>query len=292
VGYLVNLEGYRPAKRNDGLKWTRAFIYESPTAVGFSAGGLASGTLIEMAVLADYSDPLNPPIFDFTTVNATAPSGLWYRIEFHDAGSGVQDSVPMYNGTVAAAIPDVEWIRATSQAEWDELGYPVPLTGGADPLENLIPVAVAEFQAVTGIDLTAVAADDKRIPLINKALRMFVEYDAASGQMEILETAADYNMVQSMSAGGYSETRRGIVQPNPWVLHPWPALNGLLNGIINFDTQGQLAGETPAIESQGVYPRPGSEIMAEGFHDRYRQRGAWPVLGPVWPWRAPTQWWE
>lgn len=241
--YYVGLTNLRPAGRFDGIKWTSVGIFEA--AADPVTGALGAWAEIDTQSLADYPDPLAPPTFAFSTTQATAASGLWYKVQFRDAFAGVQDSVPEYNGTLAA--PTVDQVRAESNADFEELGYPAPLAGDPDRLQPVLDVAVELFQGATGIDSRTLDAADKRVRLVQTAIRMLVEYQAASGQMEQLETAADYDMLSAMSAADYSETRRGVSAPNPHVLHPWPALNRLLNLIVNFDTQGGSAAEAPEV---------------------------------------------
>jgi hypothetical protein len=266
----VNLEGYRPLKKYNNAKWTSVKIYEAPDSLG-------PWTQIDTQALPDYPDPLLPPVFNFTTNSATAPSDKWYRVEFYDLVGGYQDSVPEYNGTVSAAVPTTEWIRETSKISFGEYGYPEP-TDGPDPLEVPLAESVVQFQATTGIDLTTVLASDDRNPLIRAALRMFVEYHVASGTQEVLDTVADYDLLSSMSADGYTESRRGVVGVNPNVLHPWPALGRLLSSIIYFG-QGGAIDEAPAVGVIGVNPRPGKDFIGSP--------GSWDgPFGPpatVWP---------
>lgn len=267
MGFVVNLENYRPNKRNDAQKWKRALIREAVAAIG-------PWTLLEtIDPLVDYPDPLNPPIFNFTTTNASAASGLWYQVEFQDDIGGKQVSVPEFNGD-ALDVADVEWIRTTSNVVFGEFGYPAPEPGEADRLQYVVDEAIPQFKSATGIDPLTIALDDPRIVLVRKAIRMFVEFDAARSQPEVLASAVDFDLIQSMSTDGYSETRRGLVQNNR-MLHPWPALSALLNWILGMGTE-ILNDEAPSITSLGVQPRPGSALMREGF-------GWDPRFGPFMP---------
>lgn len=262
MAYLVTLLGYKPAARAS-VKWTSVGVYEAPDV----AGAPGAFVLIDTQALADYADPAHPPSYDLETVNATAASGLWYRVEFRDTIGGLQESEPEYNGL--AAVPDVVWVRATSNVDFGELGYPDPATGDPDRLQYVLDEAVPEFTQLTGVDPLRDALPDGELRLTRMAIRMLVEYHAASGQMEQLETAADYDMLSSMTASDYSETRRGVTRPNPQVLHPWPALNRLLEQIVDYGAGG------PAPDGVGmVVPR-----------DECRRGGRLVSNGsPVWPW--------
>jgi hypothetical protein len=256
MGWLVTLLNYRPAVRYDLNKWTSVRIYEGATA------DPDERVEIDSQALANYPDPLDPPVFNFTTVEATAPDSLWYWVEFHDEIGGIQDSTPEYNGP--SFIPDTEWVRATSNVIFPEFGYPVPEPGEPDRLQLPLDEAVDDLQRLTDLDLVTLAPTDARMTAIRRAIRMLVEFNVARSQPEILESAVDFDMLQSMSADGYSETRRtlGVALRT---LHPWPALNWLLNGIIAAGGGATVDEGAPAFESQGVHPIPFADIMNEGF---------------------------
>jgi hypothetical protein len=187
-----------------------------------------------------------------------------------------------------AGFVTTDWIRETSNIDFAELGYPAPDPGGKDRLRWPLEEALVEFRGLTGIDVTSMTLDaddptyDKRVPLLRRAIRMLVEYAATSSQMEQTETASDYDMLSSFSASGYSESRRGIARPNPQVLHPWPALNRLLNQILYFDDQGNVRDTGPGVVASGD-PRPYEDTMRQRAVAHGLHFGIGPVVGPVWP---------
>lgn len=263
---IVSFTGYRPSKRFPPLvtPWTLAHIDEGIAKVG-------PWTRIETAIALDPldADPTNPAVRAFSTANATAESGLWYRVVFEDAEGNTQATVPEYNGYMA--IPTATEVREESNVVFEEYGYPEPEPGYVDRLDTKLLEARTWLEGLTGLDLDAAEIlEDKRLPLIRAAIRMLVEYAVAGSTMEILESAADFDLLQSFSAAGYSETRRGAGFGRTQI-HPWPALSRLLNLILYFDSQGREVMDGPSIGQRGVSPYPGSEIMEaetpEGMFD-------------------------
>lgn len=265
--FVVSLTGFRPAPRADTVLWTTALIEESvnPTATP------PVWTQIDSQALTAYADPTNPPIFNFTTVHATAALGLYYRVIFQDASLAQgAPSAAVFNGGLSEAVPSAAEIRAEwPQAPWAEYGYPDPTLGQFDPLEMLVTEGIVEFLGMTGVDPTSAAmSTDKRLPIIRKALKMLVGFNAGGLQPEILDTAIDFDLLSSFNAGGYSESRRGhrgALGSENVILHPWPALNKLLGFIIYFDSQGRRGTEGPALSGRGLRPYPGTSIM---WHSR------------------------
>jgi hypothetical protein len=273
MGYFIGLSNLKPSGRTDGRKWTSVGFYEAPPGVDGQPG---AWTEIDAQALPDYSNAAVTPVFSLSTTEATAPSGLWYKVQFRDSFTGIQESVPEYSGT--SGVPDVEWIRETSNADWGEMDYPAPEAGGVDRLQSVLDEAVVTFYSITGLNPRTFPETDKRLALVRQALRMLVEYQAASTTMEHLGTASDFDMLSGMSASDYSETRRGM-HAGSGVLHPWPALNRLLNAILYFDSQGNPVQEGPSV-SRELRPRPYEEVMKSLLA---QHPGAIRDNQPLWP---------
>jgi|SRR3954452_3522655 hypothetical protein len=117
-------------------------------------------------------------------------------------------------------------IRTISQAAFAEQGYPVATP---DPLDRLvIPAANALVIHLTGWEtFNAVPADKE--PLVELAVRLAVEMQAAQSTPDYLETLADFDLISSFSAGSYSETRRSAEDAiKAKALTAWPALDHAL----------------------------------------------------------------
>jgi hypothetical protein len=119
-------------------------------------------------------------------------------------------------------------------AELVKRGFAPPGAGGDDPLEPLVDAAVEYVELVTGNEpIETVPADRERTALRAVALRTLQE--AYQDDPEYVETVND-DLIQSFSAGSYSETRheqargsRYQSQGQVWAsLNPWPALAMLL----------------------------------------------------------------
>lgn len=252
---VVSFVNYRPAPRYDSIAWIEASIEEGPTAEG-------PWTEIDVIVLDPVdADPTNPAVRNFTTTLATEDSGLWYRIVFVDAANNRLPTTPEFNGPPSAVVPTTREIRDASNVEFAEFKYPEPAAGLPDRLEGPLAEAVAEFQGKTGLDpADPTLVTDARLPLFRRAIRMLVEYNVAGSQMEVLESVADFDILQSFSAAGYSETRRSIGAGRA-VIHPWPALAGLLGLINAYDSQGMPVNDGPMLRNLDLSRRPGEEIM-------------------------------
>jgi hypothetical protein len=101
--------------------------------------------------------------------------------------------------------------------------------------------------------------------LINKALRMWTEWLAASSQPEIVDTAADFDLLSSAGSGPSSESRRPV-SPNAEMLHIWPALDRILRYIIKLRNEeiapDDLPPDVPVVHSlDGLLPWAGEKIM-------------------------------
>ena len=168
---------------------------------------------------------------------------------------------------MVSALPTIQDIRDRSNVEWAEYGYPEPaVEGDTDRLGYVLEESVAEFESLMGIDPAEIAVaepPDPRSPLIHKAIRMLVEFNAGASQGEMLASVVDFDVIQSFSAGGYSETKRDY-RAVQGIIHPWPQLNRLLTDILEFEdgaAAAQRAGDTPEVWRPGVEPRPGEWII-------------------------------
>lgn len=158
--------------------------------------------------------------------------------------------------------PTAKDIRVWSKVPFAEFGYPAPPSPEEDdPLEIYVQRSVAEFQRDTRINLAEVNVEpvgaewtDKKKQeelgqelLIGEAVQMYTEWRVGSSQPEILESVYDFDIIQSFSAGNYSETRRGFAQ-STFMRHPWPRLNRLLL-LISGNLDG---GEVPVVGAEGL----------------------------------------
>lgn len=151
---------------------------------------------------------------------------------------------------------------------FEEYGYPAPEGEDADSLEILIARFVEWLEAAIGYDI-----DDDEYPenlqeRTGEAIQLGVLYKIVSTEQGIIETAGDFDLIQSFSAGSYSETRRGQ-GINTRALHPWPALNQLLNGLLSPDRLGQ---EIPAMGIVAPDWNVGKDIIdaRTGTYSNYR----------------------
>lgn len=166
--------------------------------------------------------------------------------------------------------PTVDTIRAESKVGFAELGFGEPAVDtDPDPLELLLNESIAELVMLLAevgvtLDIDTIDANSGMALLVNRAIRMLTEYNAVRAQQEQVETAGDFDMVQSFSVSSISETRRSM-SANANILHPWPALNKLLGGIVSLIRTGTLTGldpRVPVIQSvEPGAPKPGWDLM-------------------------------
>jgi hypothetical protein len=177
--------------------------------------------------------------------------------------------------------PTASEIRSWSRVDFDDLDFEEPGRDEVDPLEKPVRRANLWLQHTTGQiyeDLDERATDIETqwiIESMHLASMMLVEHAAFVAQPEIAATSADFNMVQSFSAGSYSETRRS---PNSRSrgLHPWTDLADLLYDLM---TDEKLAGfaDGPAIITDDPRWDVGREIMGPGDQ----------IMTPFGPFTAP-----
>lgn len=206
---LIDLAGaHHVPPSNDGIAWVDG-VYTVTRAVGFE------GTYQPRW---DHSS-LPAPLYDEEqlVINATGEP-------------------PVVHGPI---VPTPEQLRAASNIGFAEYGYPEPGVGQTDRLELPIREAVPELSGYLRTDVEAIPVDAKHAPMVRRALRMLVEYNVAGSVQDILDTAADFDLVQSFSAGPVSESRRNQGGGRN-ILHPWPALNKLLN-VLRWAVDGNLA---------------------------------------------------
>lgn len=163
-------------------------------------------------------------------------------------------------------LPTAELVRAWSPPtlDWAALGYP---EGGApDPLEQLVAEAVGDFRRITGLSFAAVPADDEA--LAQKAIRGLTALGAAQATEDYAETLADFDLIQSFSAGEYTETRRSAEDARKArALVAWPWLSDLLWGLLTDDQHDYY------VEYFGGQNRPAFEITEVDWGDRMVRDG-------------------
>lgn len=132
MGYVVSLYDFRPGDRYDEAPWTEARIEEAAAKAGpFEQIDVQALTPVD-------TDPTSPLSRNFTTGEATLPSG-WYRVIFADAAGGLQQSDAVYfPGTGIAASLSLEELKEHLDAE---------LIGDDDLLERYLAAAFLQAQA-------------------------------------------------------------------------------------------------------------------------------------------------
>jgi len=134
------------------------------------------------------------------------------------------------------AAPTAADVRAHSLVNFDEFGYP---EDSPDPLQYVVDQANAWLTIVTGRSYTSGWTPPPidpaiLLPLMDQAVRMRTEQIVMQSQQDNVETAGDFDLIASFSAGSYSETRRDNMKTST-MINPWPALNNLLFLLLDDD---------------------------------------------------------
>lgn len=98
-----------------------------------------------------------------------------------------------------------------------------------------VAVAGSLFQRITGLKFTDVQVDDE--PVVQMVVQGLSELVFVQQSADTLDTLSDFDLIQSFSAGPYSETRRDPdAARKARLLVAWPWLSELLWGLL---TPGQ-----------------------------------------------------
>lgn len=125
--------------------------------------------------------------------------------------------------------PTAAAVRMWSKLDLGALGY-----ADDESFGRLVARAVAALSQITGINLATVPSWQE--PLVEQAIQGLAEQLAFQAQPDMLETLADFDLIQSFSAGAYSETRRSAEDAmKARMLNAWPWLNNLLWGLLTDD---------------------------------------------------------
>lgn len=158
--------------------------------------------------------------------------------------------VPAASDLTAASRIDFEALDMTDAMVQDEVDALAPWLEDATG-RRFDGSAVPEYEPIP-------PRDDARF---KKALRMALEWEAYKQHPDQVESVIDFGEVQAFTAGSYNEDRRGaqdLRYMDDW-LHPWPALNKLLQSIQSASRRPQH--EVPAVGVSDPRVRGGSEIM-------------------------------
>jgi hypothetical protein len=125
--------------------------------------------------------------------------------------------------------PDASDIREWTRVDLGPLGY------GEDPaLQVVVDRAVELVESMTGQTFAGMPAEYE--DLARQVVQALVERWVFQAQEEYIETAADFSLISSFSAGPYSETRRGLGELKAsGLIFPDPGIHGLLWAMLTDD---------------------------------------------------------
>jgi hypothetical protein len=129
-------------------------------------------------------------------------------------------------------IPTAANIRAASKLDFCEYGYAVANDANPGGLQEIVDQAESMFWRVTGQTLDEITPNAPGsnlspgpAPLVRRVITGMTEHFVMAGSPDTLDTQSDWDLIQSFSAGPYSETRRGAADmmqgrmlfPVPWI---------------------------------------------------------------------------
>lgn len=128
--------------------------------------------------------------------------------------------------------PTVDEIKALSNVDFASLSY-------SDPqITSLIAASASVLVSITGQTMAEMPPELE--PLALQAIRGMTEQFAYQGSPEYLETLSDFDLIQSFSAGPYSETRRSAEDAmKARQLNAWPWLSDLLWAMLTDDKRDE-----------------------------------------------------
>lgn len=172
--------------------------------------------------------------------------------------------------------PDETWLTGVSQID-----FPAQPTVVQDNIQVYIDAAWAYLIWATGLDLDTYTGPLE--PLVLLALQAKTEQIIYAGGTDNIETAADFMMIQSFSAGSYSETRRSLTEIKmAGMIDVDPRVNALLWPLLTDDRRDDWMGwlngtNAPAFEvtetAWGAYA--GSSYLSYPLTDRVLESEPW-----------------
>jgi hypothetical protein len=150
----------------------------------------------------------------------------------------------------------------------------------ADPadVDRYVARANAAFVKITGLQFASVPAEDE--PLVEQAVQGLAESIFYETDEDRIDTLKDFDLIQSLSAGPYSETRRSAEDAmKARMLHAWPWLSSLLWSLLTPDKYDYW------ISFFGGDPPPASAIQEVDWSGGIGFRGSdLPTGGRLDPW--------
>ena len=140
-------------------------------------------------------------------------------------------------------VPTAAEIRTWSRLPFDDYDYAEP-SSGTDPLDILIARAAEYVGRVTGRSLdtspdpNTLDVPDELSQTAAEAIQRRVEQMVIKSQEDEVETAADFDLIKSFSAGSYSETRRDAADAaKAKAINAWPLLDEMLWALATEDAR-------------------------------------------------------
>lgn len=196
-------------------------------------------------------DPVFPGGWSWSPYGWLQPD--WFNSDQWD----IDDADPGSNPVPAAAD-----VRAASKLDFCELGYGVD--AGPGGLQEIVDQAESLFWRITGQNIDSIKPKDA--PIVRRVITGIAEQMAQQSSADYLDTASDWDLIQSFSAGPYSETRRSAADMlQARMLFPVPWINQALWGLLSEERYGYWMAfftgyNMPAYETSDVFWQEGLEF--------------------------------
>lgn len=228
VGSL-NVGVANPVERIFSTPFTTSGITEFPAGSGSYGVELTAPLGPGLYSVIWSTDPSGTPSptntwLDSVTVIIQDPTfpGGWSWSEWGWIGPDDSGQFDISTGSPGSnPIPVASDVRAASKLDWCEYGYESDTGPGG--LQELVDRSESSFWRITGQTLNQIDAKDA--PLVRRVIQGLTEQMAMQSSPETLDTQSDWDLIQSFTAGPYSEQRRSpqemfagrMLNPVPWI---------------------------------------------------------------------------
>lgn len=163
-----------------------------------------------------------------------------------------------------ATSPDPARLKALSRVDFDALDLGVvqiPDGGEVDRFAALAASAELYVMTATGWP-DAASMPATWTPVLEEAVRLRCEQDAHQSGEELVELGADFELISGMSAGSYSDQRRGLLElASARMINRWPRLNDLLWSMCTATRREQWYEQWARLNGDSTGGGPGLEII-------------------------------
>lgn len=227
-----------------GQAFTLAFNFGESGLVGTleaSIYDLANNEIEAASIDGIVESPPNSGVYAVTHTITGDPG--YYTISVTDGDTILTDAVVVVGGNInlpdgsVIVAPSAENLRDWTLVNLENYGFPDDDAGNGK-LQRLINQTCAWLERVSGWSLGTLPAS--YVAQAETLIEQIVIWNVFRKQPDAIESRNDYDLVQSFTAGDYSETHRGL-HAGDGRIHADPDINNLLGLFLNPAKRGTLA---------------------------------------------------